>query len=180
MAIMEESQLPSQRLFTDRWLCCVWEGNSRVGDVLDLQTYLQLGHVVYSTAAHLPNAAVDTYLARAALPRRVEFIVESFLLAPALLEGTDLVTLVLERAVPLLRRTAGIRRWSRDCGGVRTGRPTRPSGTSGPRSARSRPAWAQAAAEISRLLPLWAVTIARVNTIHWHHQLGKCLSRSDR
>jgi LysR family nod box-dependent transcriptional activator len=109
MAIMEESQLPSQRLFTDRWLCCVWEGNSRVGDVLDLQTYLQLGHVVYSTAAHLPNAAVDTYLARAALPRRVEFIVESFLLAPALLEGTDLVTLVLERAVPLLRRTAGIR-----------------------------------------------------------------------
>ena len=62
--------LASQRLFTDRWLCCVWEGNSQVGDELSLQTYLQLGHVVYSTAARLPGATVDTYLARAALPRR--------------------------------------------------------------------------------------------------------------
>ena len=34
---------------------------------------------------------------------------ESFLLAPALLQGTDLITLVLERAVPLMRRTAAIR-----------------------------------------------------------------------
>jgi len=107
--IMGDVPLPSQRLFTDRWLCCVWEGNSQVGDELSLPTYLQLGHVVYSMAAGLPAAVVDTYLARTALPRRVEFIVESFLLAPALLEGTDLITLVLERAVPLLRRTAAIR-----------------------------------------------------------------------
>lgn len=52
---------------------------------------------------------VDEHLARVGLPRRVEFTVESFLLAPFLLQGTDLVTLVLERAVPLLRRTAAIR-----------------------------------------------------------------------
>jgi LysR family transcriptional regulator, nod-box dependent transcriptional activator len=108
-AIMGDASLPAQRLFTDRWLCCVWEGNGRVGDELSMETYLQLGHVVYSMGAGLPAAAVDTYLAQAALPRRVEFIVESFLLAPALLEGTDLITLVLERAVPLLRRTAAIR-----------------------------------------------------------------------
>ena len=107
--IMEGASLASQRLFADRWLCCVWAGNSQVGDALSLQTYLQLGHVVYSTAAHLPGATVDTYLARAGLPRRVEFIVQSFLLAPTLLQGTDLITMVLERAVPLLRRTADIR-----------------------------------------------------------------------
>jgi hypothetical protein len=35
--------------------------------------------------------------------------VESFLLAPTVLQGIDLITLVLERAVPLLRRTAAIR-----------------------------------------------------------------------
>jgi LysR family nod box-dependent transcriptional activator len=108
-AIMGEVSLPSQQLFTARWLCCVWEGNSQVGDELSLETYLRLGHVAYSMAAGLPAAAVDTYLARAALPRRVEFIVESFLLAPVLLEGTDLITLVLDKAVPLLRRTAAIR-----------------------------------------------------------------------
>jgi len=108
-AIMGEALLPSQPLFTDRWLCCVWEGNSQVGDELSLQRYLQLGHVSYSMASGLPAAIVDTYLAQVAPPRRVEFIVESFLLAPALLQGTDLITMVLERAVPLVRRTAAIR-----------------------------------------------------------------------
>jgi DNA-binding transcriptional LysR family regulator len=108
-AIMGEVSLPSQRLFTDRWLCCVWEGNSQVGESLTMETYLRLGHVVYSMSAGVPTSIVDTYLARTALPRRVEFTVESFLLAPAVLQGTDLVTLVLERAVPLLRRTAAIR-----------------------------------------------------------------------
>ncbi|MFD0508445.1 hypothetical protein ACFQ0G_47960 [Streptomyces chiangmaiensis] len=52
---------------------------------------------------------MDTYLAQIALRRRVEFTVESFLLAPTVLEGTDLVAFVLERAVPLLQRTAAIR-----------------------------------------------------------------------
>jgi LysR family nod box-dependent transcriptional activator len=108
-AIMGEASLPSQPLFTDRWLCCVWDGNSKVGDELSLQTYLQLSHVSYSMGAGLPAAIVDTYLARTVPPRRVECIVESFLLAPALVQGTDLITLVLERAVPLLGRTAEIR-----------------------------------------------------------------------
>ncbi|WP_351233142.1 LysR substrate-binding domain-containing protein [Streptomyces sp. NPDC002133] len=108
-AIMGEVSLPSLRLFTDRWLCCVWEGNSKVGDELSLQTYMQLGHVVYSMGRHAPAAVVDTYLAQTALRRRVEFTVESFLLAPTVLEGTDLVAFVLERAVPLLQRAAAIR-----------------------------------------------------------------------
>src|SRR5580704_8883700 len=79
--IMPDAQLDSQRLFADRWLCCVWAGNS----------------------------AVDLHLERSRVPRRIEFTVESFLLAPFLLEGTDLVTVVPERAVPHLRRTAAIR-----------------------------------------------------------------------
>ncbi|CND52194.1 transcriptional regulator [Mycobacterium tuberculosis] len=108
-AIMGEVSLPSQRLFSDRWLCCVWDGNSQVGDVLNLATYRRLGHVVYSMSPSVPTAIVDTYLTGIGLPRRVEFTVESFLLAPTVLQGTDLITLVLERAVPLLRRTAAIR-----------------------------------------------------------------------
>lgn len=42
-------------------------------------------------------------------PRNGKLTVESFLLAPTVLQGIDLITLVLERAVPLLRRTAAIR-----------------------------------------------------------------------
>ncbi|SCL27376.1 DNA-binding transcriptional regulator, LysR family [Micromonospora rhizosphaerae] len=107
--IMGGATLPSQRLFVDRWLCCVWDGNTQVDDTMPLETYLRLGSVVYSMGAGKPVALVDEHLARLGPTRRVEFSVESFLLAPFLLQGTDLVTLVLERAVPLLQRTAAIR-----------------------------------------------------------------------
>ena len=43
------------------------------------------------------------------MSRRIEFTVESFLLAPFLLQGTDLVAVVPERAAGHLRRTADVR-----------------------------------------------------------------------
>lgn len=107
--IMPDAHLASQRLFGDRWLCCVWAGNSAVGDQLTLDAYLRLGHLVYSMGRGQPASIVDQHLERSRLPRRIEFTVESFLLAPFLLEGTELVTVVPERAVPHLRRTADIR-----------------------------------------------------------------------
>jgi LysR family nod box-dependent transcriptional activator len=107
--IMPDAPLARQRLFADRWLCCVWEGNTAVGDAMSLDDYLRLGHLVYSMGRGQPASIVDQHLERSQLPRRIEFTVESFLLAPSLLEGTDLVTVVPERAVPHLRRTAAIR-----------------------------------------------------------------------
>jgi LysR family nod box-dependent transcriptional activator len=107
--IMPDSQLASQRLFADRWLCCVWAGNAAVGERMTMDAYLRLGHLVYSMGRGQPASIVDQHLERSRLPRRIEFTVESFLLAPFLLEGTDLVTVVPERAVPHLRRTADIR-----------------------------------------------------------------------
>ncbi|HEU5155848.1 MAG TPA: LysR family transcriptional regulator [Streptosporangiaceae bacterium] len=107
--IMQDAALPTQRLFADRWLCCVWEGTTQVGDRMTMDTYLRLGHLVYSMGRGQPISLADQHLAQAKVPRRVEFTVESFLLAPFLLQGTDLVTLVLERAAPHLRRTAAVR-----------------------------------------------------------------------
>ena len=106
---MPEAQLASQRLFADRWLCCVWSGNAAVGERMTMDAYLRLGHLVYSMGRGQPASIVDQHLERSRVPRRIEFTVESFLLAPFLLEGTDLVTVVPERAVPHLRRTADIR-----------------------------------------------------------------------
>jgi LysR family nod box-dependent transcriptional activator len=105
----EDARLASLRLFADRWLCCVWAGNPSVGDQMTLDAYLRLGHLVYSMGRGQPPSIVDQHLERSRLPRRIEFTVESFLLAPFLLEGTELVTVVPERAVPHLRRTADIR-----------------------------------------------------------------------
>jgi len=107
--IMPDAQLASERLFADRWLCCVWAGNTVVGERMTLEEYLRLGHLVYSMGRGQPASIVDQHLERSGVPRRIEFTVESFLLAPFLLEGTDLVTVVPERAVPHLRRTAAIK-----------------------------------------------------------------------
>jgi LysR family nod box-dependent transcriptional activator len=107
--IMPDVTLPRTRLFADRWLCCVWAGNAEVGEQMTMETYLRLGHVVYSAVRGHPVSLPDTYLAQAKVPRRTEFTVESFLLAPFLLQGTDLVTLVPERASSHLRRTADVR-----------------------------------------------------------------------
>jgi LysR family transcriptional regulator, nod-box dependent transcriptional activator len=107
--IMPDVALPKMRLFADRWICCVWEGNTQVGDCMTMETYLRLGHLVYSAVRGHPISMVDTHLAQAKVPRRIEVTVESFLLAPFLLQGTDLVTVVPERAAGHLRRTAAVR-----------------------------------------------------------------------
>jgi LysR family transcriptional regulator, nod-box dependent transcriptional activator len=107
--IMPGVALPASRLFEDRWLCCVSAGNSRVGETIDIDTFLGLGHVVYSMGRGKPISLVDQYLTRSGLPRRIEFTLESFLLTPALLQGTDLITLVLARAGGHLKRTADVR-----------------------------------------------------------------------
>jgi len=48
--IMPDAGLPNLRLFADRWLCCVWDGNAEVGDCMTMETYLRLGHLVYPRA----------------------------------------------------------------------------------------------------------------------------------
>ena len=108
-AIMGEVALPSQHLFEDHWLCCAWTGNARVGDTLSAETFSELGHIVYSMGRGTPVSLADDLIARSGMRRRVEFSVESFFLAPLLLQGTDLIALVLARAVPLLQRMADIK-----------------------------------------------------------------------
>lgn len=104
-----DASLPSRPLFSDRWLCCVWTGNTQVAEELTLETYQRLGHIIYSMGRSQPISLPDQHLSQAKVTRRIEFVVENFLLAPFLLQGTDLVTLVPERAVPHMRRTADIR-----------------------------------------------------------------------
>jgi LysR family nod box-dependent transcriptional activator len=108
--IMGDVDLESLWLWEDRWTCCVWEGNARVGKRMTLERYTALGHLIYSmgSAGH-PVALPDLHLARLGIPRRIEVSVESFLLAPFLLQGTDLVTLIPKRAEAFLRRTGDIR-----------------------------------------------------------------------
>ena len=108
--IMGNVDLDSLRLWDDRWACCVWEGNTHVGERMTMERYTTLGHLIYSMgSAGQPVALPDLHLARLGVPRRIEVSVESFLLAPFLLQGTDLVTLIPKRAETFLRRIGDIR-----------------------------------------------------------------------
>jgi LysR family nod box-dependent transcriptional activator len=108
--IMGNVDLEALRLWDDRWACCVWEGNTQVGKRMTMERYTALGHLIYSMgSAGQPVALPDLHLARLGVPRRIEVSVESFLLAPFLLQGTDLVTLIPKRAEAFLRRIGDIR-----------------------------------------------------------------------
>jgi LysR family nod box-dependent transcriptional activator len=108
--IMGDVDLHALRLWEDRWACCVWAGNTRIARRMALEDYTSAGHLVYSMGGPgQPVALPDRHLARLGIERRVEVSVESFLLAPFLLQGTDLVALVPKRAEAYLRRTGDIR-----------------------------------------------------------------------
>ena len=99
-------QIPSQALFGDRWLCAVDAKNPQVrNDRLTMKQYLQLPHLVYSIGTDRQLNLADQHVGQLGVRRRIEVTVESFLLVPFLLEGTLMVSLILERAA---RRLAGI------------------------------------------------------------------------
>ncbi|GAB3344465.1 LysR family transcriptional regulator [Modestobacter lapidis] len=108
-AVMAGAALPHQPLFEDSWLCCVWAGSERVGNAVTEAQYLELGHVVYSMGAGHPVSLADVHLGRLGAARQVDVTVESFLLAPYVLQGTDLMTVVPARAASHLSRTAELR-----------------------------------------------------------------------
>ena len=63
--IMGDADLESLRLWDDRWECCVWEGNTRVGKRMTMERYTALGHLIYSMGgAGQPVALPDLHLAR--------------------------------------------------------------------------------------------------------------------
>jgi LysR family nod box-dependent transcriptional activator len=108
--IMGRHDLSATRLWHDRWMCCVWGGNARVGKRMTLDVFTSLGHLIYSMGGGgQPVALPDLALSRLGIHRRIDLSVESFLLAPFLLQETELITLVPARAEVFLRRMGDIR-----------------------------------------------------------------------
>lgn len=104
------TDFPSQPLMSDRWLCAV-DADSPAGKQrrISKRQFLDLPHVVYGIGADRQLNLADQHLMKSGIERRIEVTVESFLLVPFLIQGTQLVTLVLERAAKLLAGVAAIR-----------------------------------------------------------------------
>lgn len=104
------SGFPSTVLLSDRWLCAADAGNSLVSPAgLTCEQFLELPHLVYGIGIDRQLNLADQHLASMDIQRRIHVTVESFLLAPFLIEGTPLISLVLERAVRALGSYANIR-----------------------------------------------------------------------
>ncbi|MBR0750520.1 LysR family transcriptional regulator [Bradyrhizobium japonicum] len=101
---------PTTSLLSDRWLCAIDANHPDVkDDTLTEKQFLELPHLVYGIGDDRQLNLADQHLADAGVQRRIEVTVESFLLNPFLIEGTRLVSLVLERAAKRLIGTVDIK-----------------------------------------------------------------------
>jgi LysR family transcriptional regulator, nod-box dependent transcriptional activator len=105
-----ETEFPSNPLMTDRWLCAVDANNPHVRKrAMTQNQFLELPHLVYGIGIDRQLNLADQHLVRLGVKRRIDVTVESFLLVPFLLQGTQLVSLVLERAAKRLAQTTNIK-----------------------------------------------------------------------
>src|SRR5258708_9317990 len=105
-----ETDFPSSPLLSDRWLCAIDEANPHVSEeVMTQEQFLQLPHLVYGIGPDRQLSFADQHLAQMGIQRRIDVTVESFLLVPFFIQGTQLVSLVLERPAQRLPATTHTR-----------------------------------------------------------------------
>ncbi|MFJ6561193.1 LysR substrate-binding domain-containing protein [Streptomyces sp. NPDC091412] len=105
-AFEEHEQFPHRVLFQDRYLVAVDEDHPEVGDEITLEQFTTLPYLAASSG-HLRGLS-EMQLDFLGVPRNVE-ITAGFGMAPFLLSGTRLITLVHERLAHKIGEAAGIR-----------------------------------------------------------------------
>ena len=98
----------SQKLFSDRWLCAVWSGNTEIGPELTVEQFSSLRHATYSHAPHGYTLA-DRCVGTLSRQLRVQVTSESFLALPLLVRGTNLITLIQAKLGAQLKESAELR-----------------------------------------------------------------------
>jgi DNA-binding transcriptional LysR family regulator len=100
---------PSEALFSDRFSCIVWDGNTDVGACLGRDDYLRLGHVATSFGSHQQFAVDDVFFKSVGLARRVEVVCPGFNLLPQFVVGTRRVATLQHRLAQQLARHYPVR-----------------------------------------------------------------------
>jgi LysR family nod box-dependent transcriptional activator len=99
----------SQELYRDRWVCVVWSGNKRVGEMLTLKQYLSVPHLGYGPSVDGLTGLADRAASTLHPRRHVSVSVETFFLMPFLLRGTRLIAFMHERVARQLAPLTDIR-----------------------------------------------------------------------
>lgn len=101
-----EPSFPSAPLFEDSWTCVAWSGHPTVGDRLTIKEFLALPHLGFSLFDVHHGSQADAHLSRIGYERRIVASTASFALAPFLVRGTSLLTIVPRRLAERLRQAA--------------------------------------------------------------------------
>ncbi|MER6212136.1 LysR substrate-binding domain-containing protein [Streptomyces sp. NPDC001642] len=101
------ARFPHTALFTDRHVCAVAADNPDVGDTISLDQFSALPYLAYQAGA--PYSLVESQLDVREVPRSTKVATETFALAPFLLTGTRLITLLYERLARQVAEQARIR-----------------------------------------------------------------------
>ncbi|MGW0704464.1 LysR family transcriptional regulator [Streptomyces sp. NPDC002643] len=100
-------EFPHATLFTDRYVCTVWNQHPEVGDEITLEMFSGLPYLTYTDPEHATS--VDAQLDAAGVERKLEVSTGSFVVSPMMLRGTRLVALLHERLALAMRETAELR-----------------------------------------------------------------------
>lgn len=98
---------PHRPLFTDRYVCTVWNQHPEVGDEITLEMLGRLPYLAYTCVDGSPW--LDAELDAAGVEPRHEVSTASFVVSPLLQRGTRLVALVQERLARALQEAAELR-----------------------------------------------------------------------
>ncbi len=108
LAIGKFEELPAsfhkQVLFEDRLVCIARQGHPALQNGLDLETFLQLKHLLISIQG-IGLGAIDVELAKQKLKRQIAYYTRHFLLAPKLIGQSDLIACIPQRIADLFADT---------------------------------------------------------------------------
>jgi DNA-binding transcriptional LysR family regulator len=100
---------PSQLLFEEQHVCVVWEGNTRIGEHLSLERYLELGHVSVAFGRSRTPGIEEWFMNQYGCKRRLEVITHDFNTLPQLVIGTERVATMHSRLARLYARSLPLR-----------------------------------------------------------------------
>jgi LysR family transcriptional regulator, nod-box dependent transcriptional activator len=100
---------PSVPLFEDSWVCAVWSGHAHPRERFTIEEFVALPHLSFRVSGPDHASVAENYFVERGCERRIVASTESFAMAPFLLRGTPLVTLVPRRLGERLQQAADIR-----------------------------------------------------------------------
>lgn len=108
---LQEQGFNSKCVVTESLVCLARQGHPEIGDVLSLETYLSLRHVVITPRART-RPMIDLALTKRGFKRRISLVVPHFLSMPAVVRSSDLICTLPRRLAYLYADLYNLRAYS--------------------------------------------------------------------